>query len=152
MNETQPARRSGQSIGALLGGFVAVVALSIGTDIFLHAAGVFPALGQPMSNALFGFATAYRTVYAVIGSYLTARLAPNRPMGHALVGGAIGMFLATIGAVATWNRPALGPHWYPVALIVTALPCAWAGGKIRVMQMQGHSVIQGEAADSSKPQ
>ena len=31
--------------------------------------------------------------------------------------------------------PAFGPHWYPVALIVTAIPCAWLGGKLRVMQL-----------------
>ena len=36
---------------------------------------------------------------------------------------------ATAGAVATWNAgPAFGPHWYPLALVVTALPCVWAGG------------------------
>jgi hypothetical protein len=23
--------------------------------------------------------------------------------------------------------PEFGPHWYPVSLIVTALPCAWLG-------------------------
>ena len=141
MNETHAPRRIGRSIIALLGGFVAVVILSIGTDVVLHVTGIFPALGQPMSSALFGLATAYRTLYAVLGSYVTARLAPDRPMGHALVGGAIGLVLATIGAVTTWNRPALGPHWYPVALIVTALPCAWAGGKVRVIQLRGRASV-----------
>jgi|SRR5215467_10089157 len=137
MNEAQPPRRIGRSIGALFAGFVVVVLLSIGTDILLHVTGIFPPLGQPMSNALFGLATVYRTVYAIIGCYITARLAPDRPMGHALLGGAIGLVLATLGAVATWNRgPALGPHWYPVALIVTALPCAWLGGRIRVSQIR----------------
>ncbi len=29
----------------------------------------------------------------------------------------------------TWDRgPEFGPHWYPLALVATALPCAWAGG------------------------
>jgi hypothetical protein len=86
-----------------------------------------------MSDALFVLATAYRTVYAVTGSYLTARLAPNRPMQHALLGGVIGLVLATVGAVATWNQgPEFGPHWYPLALVATALPCAWAGGRLYV--------------------
>jgi len=22
----------------------------------------------------------------------------------------------------------LGPSWYPIALVITALPCAWLGG------------------------
>ena len=135
MSETQPARSIGRSIGALLAGFVVVVILSLGTDLALHAAGIFPPLGQIMSNALFLLATAYRTVYAVVGSFITARLAPDRPMGHALVGGGIGLVLAAVGAVVTWNKD-LGPHWYPLALIVTALPCAWVGGKLRLMQLR----------------
>ena len=88
-----------------------------------------------MSNALFLLATVYRTVYAVVGSYVTARLAPDRPMGHALVGGGIGLVLAVVGAVVTWNKD-LGPHWYPLALIATALPCAWVGGTLRLMQLR----------------
>ena len=120
-----------KSIGALLGGFLAVIILSIGTDVVLHATGVFPPLGQAMSGALFLLATAYRTIYGVAGSYITARLAPDRPMQHALVGGAIGLALSTVGAVATWNKgPAFGPHWYPLALILLAMPSAWAGGKL----------------------
>jgi len=117
-----------------LAGFVAVVVLSLGTDWALHAAGVFPALGQKMFDALFVLATVYRTLYGVVGSYVTARLAPDRPMGHALVGGLIGVAMSTLGAVVTWNKD-LGPRWYPLALIVTAMPTAWLGGKLRVMQL-----------------
>ena len=135
MNETQPARSIGRSIGALLAGFVVVVILSLGTDLALHAAGIFPPLGQIMSNPLFLLATVYRTFYAIVGSYITARLAPNRPMQHALLGGGIGLVLAIVGAAVTWNKD-LGPHWYPLALVATALPCAWVGGKLRLMQLR----------------
>jgi hypothetical protein len=127
-----------RSIGALLAGFLFVVVLSLGTDMVLHATGVFPPLGQSMSTALFLLATAYRTVYGIAGSYITARLAPHSPMQHALAGGVVGLVLSTVGAVATWNRLDLGPHWYPLALVATALPCAWAGGKLRVMQLRVH--------------
>jgi hypothetical protein len=52
------------------------------------------------------------------------------------VGGFVGLALSTFGAAATWNKgPAFGPHWYPLALIVLALPTAWIGGKLRVMQL-----------------
>ena len=133
MNQTEQPRRILRSLGALFAGFVVVVAFSLGTDLALHATGIFPPLGQPMSDALFLLATVYRTVYAIAGSYVTARLAPNRPMQHALLGGAIGLVLATVGAVATWNQgPAFGPHWYPLALVATALPSAWAGGRLYV--------------------
>jgi hypothetical protein len=137
MKETPRPRRLLRSIGALFAGFLTVVMLSLGTDVMLHATGVFPPWGQPMSDALFVLATVYRTVYAVAGSYLTARLAPSRPMQHALTGGVIGLILSTVGAVATWNAgAAFGPHWYPLALVATALPCAWAGGKLREMQLR----------------
>src|SRR4051812_12576817 len=132
---TETPRRLGRSIIALLAGFFTVVILSMGTDAVLHATGVFPPLGQRMSDALFLLATAYRLVYSVLGSYIMARLAPDRPMQHALVGGAIGLFLSTVGAVVTWNHvPSLGPHWYSLPLVVPALPCAWLGGKPRLMQ------------------
>ena len=125
-----------QSVGAILAGFVAVVASHLGTDAIMHATRVFPPWGQPMSDALFLLATIYRTVFTVAGSYLTARLAPHHPLRHALAGGVIGLVLSTVGAAVTWKLgPEFGPHWYPLALIVTALPCAWAGGKLREMQL-----------------
>jgi hypothetical protein len=127
----------GRSIGALFAGFIFVVILSIGIDAALRAIGIFPPLGKAMSDSLFLLATAYRTVIGMAGSYITARLAPNRPMQHALVGGAIGLVLSIIGAVATWNSgPAFGPHWYPLALIVLAMPTAWVGGKFRTHQLR----------------
>jgi hypothetical protein len=136
MNEAQRPRRIGRSIGALGAGFLAVVILSIGTDIALRSAGILPPLGQPASDALLLLATSYRSVYGVFGSYVTARLAPDRPMQHALAGGVVGLVLSIVGVVMAWNKVAtFGPHWYPLALVATALPCAWVGGKLRVMQL-----------------
>jgi hypothetical protein len=132
-NETPPQRRIGRSVGAVLAGLLAIIILSVGTDEVLHAAGIFPSWGQPVGNALLLLATIYRTLYSVAGSYLTARLAPSRPMQHALVLGGIGLVLGTLGALATWNKgPAFGPHWYPVALIVLAVPQCWLGGRLAV--------------------
>lgn len=137
MNETGGSGRILRSIGAVLVGIVVGVGLTLGTDIVLHAAHIFPPWGQPMSDTLFLVATVYRAIYGVAASYITARLAPDRPMGHALAGGIVGLVVSTAGAVATWNRgPAFGPHWYPVTLIVLALPTAWAGGCLRLRQLR----------------
>jgi hypothetical protein len=131
MNETNSPRRILRSIGAVAAGFFACFILSIATDLVLHAAGVFPPWGQPMSNALFVLATVYRTLYTVAGGYITARLAPNRPMGHALALGIVGLFAAVAGTLATWDKgPEFGPKWYPLALVVLAIPCTWLGGKL----------------------
>jgi hypothetical protein len=111
-------------------GFVAVVVLSLGTDQVLHVLGVYPPWGQPMrERGLNLLALAYRTVYAVIGSAIAARLAPRNPMRHALILGAIGFVLSLAGAMAA-RKMDLGPAWYPIALVLTALPCAWLGGAL----------------------
>ena len=140
MSEMHRPRRRLRSAAALLLGFLAVVVLSLGTDEILHVAAVFPPWGQPMSDALFLLATAYRILYSVAGSYVMARLAPDRPMRHALVGGTVGFALSVAGAAATWNR-GLGPHWYPIAVAAIAMPCAWAGGKLRLMQLRARPAL-----------
>ncbi len=151
MSETHRPRHIGRSIGAVLAGFLAVVILSLGTDMALHATGVFPPLGQRMADALLLLATAYRTVYGVAGSYITARLAPDRPMQHALAGGAIGLVVSIVGAAVTWNKgPAFGPHWYPLALVVLAMPQAWAGGKLRGMQLRSRVDARRAAQEQSQ--
>jgi drug/metabolite transporter (DMT)-like permease len=137
MNEMYRQRHIGRSILAVLAGMVVGVILSLGTDELLHSIGVFPPWDQPAGDGPLLLATAYRTVYSVLGSYVIARLAPDRPMQHALVGGVVGLVVSTVGAVVTWNKgPVFGPHWYPVALIVLAMPTAWAGGKLREMQLR----------------
>lgn len=117
-------------MGAVLAGLVAIFVLSLGTDQVLHSLGVYPPWGQPMrdtgQNLL---ALSYRIVYGVLGSYLTARLALRAPMRHALILGAIGFVLSLAGTIAA-IRMDLGPSWYPIALVLTALPCAWLGGTL----------------------
>jgi hypothetical protein len=124
---TEP-RRLGRSTLAVLAGFVAVVVLSLGTDQLFHVLGVYPPWGEPMNDpGLNLLALAYRCVYAVLGSYIAARLAPRNPMRHALILGAIGFVLSSAGAVSAIGMN-LGPMWYPIALVITALPTAWLGG------------------------
>jgi hypothetical protein len=121
-----------RSIGAVIAGLAAIFAVTTATDMVLHATGIFPPFGQPMSDGLFVLALLYRIVYGIGGSYLTARLAPDRPMGHALALGLVGLALSIAGTMATWGKgPEFGPKWYALAVAATAIPCAWAGGKIR---------------------
>ena len=112
----------------MLAGLLAIFILSTATDVALHATGVFPPWSERMSAALFLLALAYRIVYGVAGCYIAARLAPDRPMQHALALGAAGVVFSTAGAVAMWDA---GPAWYSLAVIAIAMPCAWVGGKLR---------------------
>ncbi len=131
-----PSRNILRSIAAVVAGMVATIAVTIATDLGLHAAGLIPGVGESAPDSVLLLATVYRTVYGVGGSYLTTRLAPRRPMLHALILGGLGMAASIAGAVATWGRaPALGHEWYPVALTVLALPSAWAGGRWRELEV-----------------
>ena len=123
-------RRPLQSTAAVVAGFIAVVVLSLGTDQVLHLLEVYPPWGEPMYEpGLNLLALSYRVVYTVLGSYLTARFAPHSPMRHVWTLGAIGLVAGVAGAIASIPLN-LGPAWYPIALALSALPCAWLGGAL----------------------
>ena len=125
-----PPRNLLRSSGAVLLGFIVVVVLSLGTDQVLHSLAVYPPWGQPMYDlGSVLLALSYRVVYAVVGSYIAARFAPRNPRRHALALGVVGLVLSTAGAVATIPMD-LSPSWFPIALVLTALPCAWLGGAL----------------------
>jgi hypothetical protein len=137
VSSAQPSRPLGRSIGAIFAGVLVVVVLSVATDRVLESTGILPAPGQPMDDNLFLLATVYRTIYGLIGAYITALVASYRRMQHALLLGVVGVVLGTIGAITMWNAPAaIGHHWYPIALVVLAIPQSWAGGQLRMLQLR----------------
>jgi hypothetical protein len=117
-----------KSIGAILAGFVFVVIISVLTDMILQKTNTMKQPFDLNPSWFIAFVIFYRTLYGTIGSYITATLAPNRPMRHAMIGGIIGFVLSILGAIAMWDKP---PHWYAISLIILALPSAWLGGKLR---------------------
>lgn len=117
-----------RSVVAVLVGWIAVVSLSLATDHVLQRTHVLPGWGQPVYDSKLNLlALTYRCAFSVLGSYLAARLAPRRPMRHAMILGAIGFLLSLLGAMTAIQNH-FGPAWYPLALAATALPCAWLGG------------------------
>ena len=126
------SRNLWKSTRAVLVGFIVVFVLSLGTDQVFHSLGIYPPWGETMQdNGLFALALGYRLVYQVLGSYLTARLAPRNPMRHVWVGAFIGLVLSVLGLIANIVG-SLGPNWYPIALAASVLPCAWLGGMLHV--------------------
>lgn len=116
-----------RSIGAVATGVVTIVLLSVVTDYILESIGFFP----PATEGLFDtrlllFALAYRTVYAAIGGYITARLAPTPKIKHLKILLGIGIVMGLLGVVAGWN---LSGRWYPISLVVTSALAVWYGGK-----------------------
>ena len=120
-----------KSIGAVAAGFVTVVLLSVLTDYILESNGIFPPQTQPeaYTAGMLFVALLYRCVFTVAGGFVTAALAPDRPMRHAIILGFVGIVAGSIGVVVSWN---ITPeHWYPIALVVTSIPCTWLGGKLK---------------------
>ena len=115
-----------RSAVAVLAGLAVVVALSTGADYVALTFGHL-SFGGPDPTVPFAIATIYRSAAAVAGGYTAARLAPEQPMLHAIILGMIGVAVALFGCITRWNE---GHHWYPIALVITALPCTWLGGKM----------------------
>ena len=131
MTGTEVQSSRWKSVWAVLAGLIVIVILSSAMDAIMHVTGIFPPFGQAMSSGLFAWATIYRVIISVVGCYLTARLAPNRPLTHALWLGVVGVIISAVATVLTWNKGTeFGPHWYPIALVLVSIPCAWIGGKI----------------------
>ena len=118
-----------KSIWALGAGVVFVIVVTTIVDIVLHLVGFYPPLGLPMDDRQSLVATSYRVVLSIAGAWITARLAPANPMTHVMILGVLGTIIGVVGVVATWNR-GLGPHWYPIALAVLAIPQSWVGGRL----------------------
>ena len=122
-----------KSIWAVVAGVLVIIIVTTLVDIVLHTVGVFPPIDEPINDALALLATSYRIVIGVGGAWLTARLAPDKPMKHAMILGFVGVVLGLVGVVATWTK-GLGPRWYPISLAVLAIPQCWAGGRIYEMR------------------
>ena len=120
------------SVGAVAAGFIVTALTSTAADAVMHAAGIFPGTPRLMSDGLFALAAAYRALFTVAGGYVTARLAPDRPMHHAWILAGIGLFAGLAGVVAyyTLGGAELGPAWYAISIPFEAIPCVWLGGQL----------------------
>ena len=120
------------SIGAVVAGLVVTAGGATLADMVMHAAGIFPAAPEVMSDPLFALASAYRAVFTVAGGYATARLAPDRPMRHAWILAGIGVAAGLAGVIAYYavGGAQLGPIWYPLSLPLEAIPCVWLGARL----------------------
>ncbi len=119
----------GKSIWAVVAGLLLTIIVTTLVDVLLHVIGVFGPWDQPLDDRLSAIALSYRVAITIAGGWLTAKMAPQNPMKHALVLGGIGTLLGIVGIVGTWNL-GMGPHWYPIAIAVLGLPECWVGATL----------------------
>ena len=109
-----------KSIWACLAGMLVGAILAVLTDTILEKTGLMTT--QPFDANpvwLIIIVIIYRNVYNILGSFVTARLAPFRPMKHVMIVAAIGLVATIVGTIVMWHVP---PHWYPISLIILT-PC-----------------------------
>ena len=117
-----------KSIGAVVAGLLIIGVGSTLTDMALQALGIFPPFdSHAFATQLLLIATTQRAAWAILASFVTAKLAPSAPMTHALVFGGIGVAINIAGAIAMWSA---GAHWYPFTLAAICLPSGWLGGML----------------------
>jgi hypothetical protein len=123
-----------RSVLAVVAGFVFIAAFAIGTDALVRSVvpGAFDATGRTDSVPLLLFTICYVGVWAVAGCWLTARLAPNRPMRHAMILGVLGLAFNVMGSIAAWDT---APAWFHLVSLALVLPFAWLGGRLRERQL-----------------
>ena len=127
-----------RSVSAVLIGFILIPLLNMGTQALLSRAlpDLYPADGPVTSTAALLLACGYVAVFGILGCYVTARLAPSRPMLHALILGALGLAVSIPAALATWSD---APVWFNVYNLLAVMPYAWIGGRIRERQLSSES-------------
>lgn len=69
-------------------------------------------------------------MFMMIGGYATARLAPYDPKNHTISLGAILTIFGLIASIAQ-SLAHYGPNWFGWLLVLSGLPFAWLGGKIK---------------------
>ncbi|HYR07951.1 MAG TPA: hypothetical protein VEQ60_09290 [Longimicrobium sp.] len=125
----------GRSILAIVVGFVLTGALNFGTNTVLSrvAPDMVPPSGTPNTNtAALLVICAYVALFGILGCYVTARLAPSRPLLHALIMGGIALAMSIPVTMSVWNDT---PVWFNVYNLLAVMPYAWIGGTIREREL-----------------
>lgn len=117
-----------KSIGSIFAGFLIGAILSIGTDVALNGAGLMNMANfKENSSGIILIVIMYRFIFNIVGCYVTAKLAPNKPMKHVLIIGIIGTIFAILGSAAMWDKAVV---WYNISIILISMPSAWIGAKL----------------------
>src|SRR3954470_17181418 len=106
-----------RSIWAVVVGFFFTAVMSIGADAIMRAMSpsLFKVDGSTSSVAILWLSTISIAVFAVVGCYITARLAPSHPLRHAVILGAVALVGSLILLPKTWP---MAPAWYNILNLV----------------------------------
>ena len=112
-----------RSLGAILAGYLVIVLLTL---LFFSLLDLALPPGQ-ISNPWILFTLAFSVIAAVLGGWVTARLAKRHPRLHGFL---LGAFLILMGLLSMSAAQGNEPFWYQASLLALALPAAWAGSAL----------------------
>ena len=114
---------------AVISGFLVTAAVAFAADdlVLRFAPNARDSVGRITEARILILMLVYTALAAIGGSYVTARLAPSRPLRHAMILGAIALALSIVATVMFWDA---GPAWYHAIAVGLVLPCAWLGGML----------------------
>ncbi len=120
-----------KSIGVILLAFVVNALLSVLTDYLLERIGVLP---NPEKGLFATWAILlclfYRAFYGLLAGFIISKLAPNKPILHALILGVIGTAI-TLLAVSSPEFAEKSELWFGYTLAAITFPCLWLGVRIQ---------------------
>lgn len=117
-----------RSIGAIVAGFLVTSVLALTADaVTIMLVPDMMREGRVNGPGILLVMLAYSALSAIAGGYVSARLAPTRPMLHAMILGGIALALSILATAMFWSA---GPVWYHVAAVGLVLPSAWLGGTL----------------------
>jgi hypothetical protein len=124
-----------RSIVAVVVGYLLIGMLSFGADVVMHnlRPEVYLDGGRLEHVPTLLVVMVYVAVFAILGCYVTARLAPRNPMKHALILGALGVVTQVAMWSIAWNTV---PAWFHIVSLALVMPYAWIGGRIREKQLE----------------
>src|ERR1044072_9842467 len=99
-----------KAFAAAVAGLAFTIVVAVVLDLVMHSSGVFSDAVSAMTTPDWIIALSYRLLAAIGGGWITARLAPSRPMFYAVLLGGIGTAIGLAGLIVAWmQRPDLGP-------------------------------------------
>jgi len=110
-----------RSIGAVAAGYLV---FAVSAVLLFQLSGRAPHQAAP--PAFEAASVIWGAVFALVGGWLTARVAGKRPATHAAALAGVIALGAFASLIAQWNDA----HWSQLAAIVVMAPCAWAGGRL----------------------
>jgi hypothetical protein len=122
-----------RSILAVVAGFLVTGILIFATTAGVVATnpGAFDARSVPTTTGMLVAMHLYVAVYALLGCWVAARLAPSHPMRHAMI-------VAVLGVIVNAANPSIWstyPLWSNIVSVGSPLLLGWLAGTIRERQL-----------------